>query len=220
MAVLEWDKTGERLYETGTKKGVLYPWDTEKGNYGTGVAWNGLTGVTESPSGADPTDLYADDIKYLTLRAAEEFGGTIEAYMYPDAWMECDGSAAPSKGLVIGQQGRKSFALSFVTTVGNDTQTNDYGEKIHLIYGATASPSERSYQSINDSPEAITFSWEFTTTAVAVEGYKPTSCLTIDTTKADSEKVEALKTILYGSESEEPRIPMPNEVIEMFNAGA
>lgn len=217
MAKLTWDETGERLYETGTKKGVLFK--TEGANYGKGVAWNGLTAVTESPSGADPTDLYADDIKYLTLRAAEEFGGTIEAYTYPDEWMECDGSAMPEPGVVFGQQGRKAFGLSFVTVVGNDTETNDHGYKIHLIYGATASPSERAYQSINDSPEAITFSWEFTTTPINVEGYKPVSCITIDSTKVQAEKLAALEKALYGDESTEPRLPLPSEVLTMFAAG-
>lgn len=215
MAALVWDQTGEKLYETGTKKGVLYPM-SETGTYPKGVAWNGLTAVTESPSGAEATDLYADDIKYLSLMSAEEFGGTIEAYMYPDEFAECDGSAEPTPGVMIGQQSRKAFGMSYVTTVGNDVKGNDYGYKIHLLYGMKVSPSERGYQTINDSPEAITFSWEFTTTPVNVTGFKPTACLTIDSTKVNPEKLKTLEDKLYGAEAVEAQLPLPNEVISML----
>lgn len=219
MSKLVWDQTGERLYETGVKKGVLYP-SGEAGTYPTGVAWNGLTAVTESPSGAEATPLYADDIKYLNLMSAEEFGATIEAYTYPDEFAECDGSASLAEGVTIGQQKRKTFGLSYVTTVGNDVDNNDYGYKIHLIYGAVASPSEKSYATINDSPEAITFSWEITTTPVEVEGFKPTASVTIDSKKVDAEKLAELETILYGSEEEEPRLPLPDELIELFKTSS
>lgn len=215
MSALVWDQSGEKLYETGTKKGVLYPM-SETGTYPKGVAWNGLTAVTESPSGAEATDLYADDIKYLSLMSAEEFGGTIEAYMYPDEFAECDGSAEPTPGVMIGQQSRKAFGMSYVTTIGNDVKGNDYGYKIHLIYGMKVSPSERGYQTINDSPEAITFSWEFTTTPVNVTGFKPTACLTIDSTKVDAEKLKTLEAKLYGGESTEAQLPLPDEVISML----
>lgn len=210
MSKLVWDDTNERLYETGVKMGVLYPID-DQGKYPKGVAWNGLTAVTESPSGAEATALYADDIKYLNLMSAEEFGATIEAYTYPDEFAECDGSATLATGVVIGQQKRKMFGLSYRTVLGNDTEGNDYGYKLHLIYGAQASPSEKGYATINDSPEAITFSWEVTTTPVAVEGFKPTACLTIDSTKADPTKLAALEKILYGDE-EEARLPLPDEI--------
>lgn len=197
--LLKWDQTGEKLYETGTKKGVLYPWSNAKNTYGNGVAWNGLTAVTESPSGAEETALWADDIKYLSLRSAEEFGGTIEAYMYPEEFEQCDGSATIATGVSIGQQSRAMFGLSYVTTIGNDTEHNDHGYKIHLVYGATASPSERGYATINDSPEAITFSWEFTTIPVEVPGFKPTAILTVDSTKADATKLTNLENALYGT---------------------
>ena len=210
MSKLVWDDTNERLYETGVKMGVLYPID-DQGKYPKGVAWNGLTAVTESPSGAEATALYADDIKYLNLMSAEEFGATIEAYTYPDEFAECDGSATLATGVVIGQQKRKMFGLSYRTVLGNDTEGNDYGYKLHLIYGAQASPSEKGYATINDSPEAITFSWEVTTTPVAVEGFKPTACLTIDSTKADPTKLVALEKILYGDE-EGARLPLPDEI--------
>lgn len=215
MSTLVWDQTGEKLYETGTKKGVLYPM-SESGTYPKGVAWNGLTAVTESPSGAEATDLYADDIKYLSLMSAEEFGGTIEAYMYPDEFAECDGSAEPTAGVTIGQQSRKAFGMSYVTTIGNDVKGNDYGYKIHLIYGMKVSPSERGYQTINDSPEAITFSWEFTTVPVNVTGFKPTACITIDSTKVNAEKLKTLEDKLYGAESTEAQLPLPDEVISML----
>lgn len=214
MAKLEWDKIGERLYETGVKNGVLYP--QEKGAYPKGVAWNGLTAVTESPSGAEATPLYADDIKYVNLISAEEFGFTIEAYMYPDEFAVCDGSAALAEGVSIGQQARKAFGLSYKTTLGNDTELNDYGYKLHLIYGATAAPSEKGYASINDSPEAVTLSWECTTIPVAVEGFKPTACVIIDSTKVDAEKLKALEAILYGSEEAEPRLPLPAEIATLM----
>lgn len=217
MSKLVWDKTGERLYETGVRQGVLYPMD-DQGTYTKGVAWNGLTAVTESPSGAEATPLYADDIKYLNLMSAEEFGGTIEAYTYPDEFAACDGSAAIATGVYIGQQARKTFGLSYRTVVGNDVVNNDYGYKLHLIYGALAAPSEKAYATINDSPEAITFSWEFSTTPVNVTGFKPTACITIDSTKVDAEKLAALEAILYGSESEEARMPLPDEVAELMAA--
>lgn len=215
MAKLVWDQTGERLYETGVKNGVLYVQD-DKGAYPAGVAWNGLTAVTESPSGAEATALYADDIKYLNLYSAEEFGATIEAYMYPDEFMECDGSKQAVEGVTFGQQPRKKFGLCYRTSVGNDVLGNDYGYKLHLIYGCTASPSERAYASINDSPEAITFSWELTTDPVAVEGFKPTAIVTIDSTKVDKAKLAALEDILYGGDDTESRLPMPNEIMTMM----
>lgn len=211
MSKLVWDQTGERLYETGVKNGVLYPQD-DKGAYPKGVAWNGLTGVTESPSGAEPSPLYADDIKYLNLISAEELGLTIEAYMYPDEFAVCDGSAELTPGVYVGQQNRTPFGLSYKTTIGNDVKSNDYGYKLHLVYGALAAPSEKAYATINDSPEAITFSWECSTTPVAVNGFKPTASITIDSTKVNAEKLAALEAILYGSEDAEPRLPLPDEV--------
>ena len=216
MSKLVWDQTGERLYETGVKYGVLYV--QEGAAYPKGVAWNGLTAVTESPSGAEATALYADDIKYLNLMSAEEFGATIEAYTYPDEFMACDGSASLSEGVYIGQQARKSFGLCYRTTIGNDVVNNDYGYKLHLIYGALASPSEKAYSTINDSPEAITFSWEVSTTPVNVTGHKPTACLTIDSTKVAPEKLAALEEVLYGKEQAEPRLPLPDEVVQIMTA--
>ncbi|MDO5785271.1 MAG: hypothetical protein Q4P20_09450 [Eubacteriales bacterium] len=212
---LVWDQTGERLYETGVRKGVLYPIQTD-GTYSKGVAWNGLTGVTESPSGAEATPLYADDIKYLSLMSTEEFGATVEAYTYPDEFAECDGSASIATGVYIGQQPRKTFGMSYETVVGNDVENDSYGHKLHLIYGGLAAPSEKSYSTINDSPEAITFSWDVTTTPVNVTGYKPTASITIDSTKVDTTKLAALEEILYGSEDNEPRLPLPDEIIELF----
>lgn len=217
MAKLVWDKTGERYYETGVKNGVLYVQD--KGAYGVGVPWNGLTAVTETPSGAEATPLYADDIKYLNLLSAEEFGGTIEAFTYPDEFKVCNGEADLAEGISIGQQARKVFGLCYRTTVGNDTDGNDYGYKLHLVYGAQASVSEKAYATINDSPEAITFSWEFTTTPVTVTGHKPTSILTIDSTKVDETTMAAIEAKLYGTESEEPSLPLPDEIIGMLSAG-
>lgn len=218
MSKLVWDQTGERLYETGVKNGVLYV--QENGAYPKGVVWNGLTAVTESPSGAEASPLYADDMKYLNLMSAEEFGATIEAYTYPDEFAACDGSAAIATGVYIGQQTRKTFGLSYRTVLGNDVDNNEYGYKLHLIYGALAAPSEKAYASINDSPEAITFSWEVTTTPVNVTGYKPTASVTIDSTKVDKTKLEALEAILYGSESEEARLPMPDEIVELVGETA
>lgn len=220
MSKLVWDKTGERLYETGVKQGVLYPMDAN-GAYPKGVAWNGLTNVTESPSGAEATALYADDIKYLNLMSNEEFGGTIEAYTYPDEFAECDGSASIATGVYIGQQARKTFGFCYRTTIGNDVESNAHGYKLHLVYGALASPSEKAYATINDSPEAITFSWEFSTTPVNVTGFKPTACLTIDSTKVDAEKLAALEKILYGDDTGEAttaRLPLPDEVAQVMAA--
>lgn len=219
MSKIVWDQTGERLYETGVKRGVLYVQDSG-GTYPKGVAWNGLTAVTESPSGAEATPLYADDIKYLNLISTEELGGTIEAYTYPDEFAECDGSASIATGVYIGQQSRKTFGMCYTTTVGNDVDSNAHGYKLHLIYGALASPSEKAYSTINDSPEAITFSWEFSTTPVNVTGFKPTANIVIDSTKATPEKLAALEKILYGDTEVEPRLPLPDEVAQVMTAGA
>lgn len=218
MAKLVWDETGKRFYETGVDHGVLYPLD-ESGKYSKGVAWNGLSAVTESPSGAEPTAIYADNIKYLNLMSAEEFGATIEAYTYPDEWTECDGSAAIATGVYAGQQPRKTFGLCYRTKLGNDVDGEDHGYKLHLIYGALASPSEKGYQTVNDSPEAITFSWEVTTTPVNVKGFKPTACITIDSTKANETDLATLEGILYGSgePDAEARLPLPDEVIEIMS---
>lgn len=216
MAKLEWDKTGERFYETGVKKTVLYV--QENGTYPKGVAWNGVTAISESPSGAEATPLYADDIKYLNLMSNEEFGASIEAYTYPDEFAVCDGSAELVAGVKLGQQARKTFGLSYVTTLGNDTDGNELGYKIHIIYGCLASPSEKAYNTINDSPEAITFSWEITTTPVEVEGFKPTATVVIDSTKVDAEKLAALEAVLYGSESEEAHLPLPAEIKTLLAA--
>jgi hypothetical protein len=211
MAKLIWDQAGEKLYETGVKKGVLYVQDAA-GTYPAGVAWNGLTAVTESPSGAEATPLYADDTKYLTLMSAEEFGATIEAYTYPDAFAACDGSDSLATGVNIGQQTRKPFGLVYQTTLGNDTQGDNHGYKLHIIYGALAAPSEKAYQSVNDSPEALTFSWELTTTPVAVTGKKPTASITIDSTKADAIKLAALEKLLFGDTATSARLPLPDEI--------
>lgn len=226
MAKIEWDKTGEKIYETGVKNGVLYLPD-ETGVYNNGVAWNGLTTVTESPSGAESTPLYADDIKYAELLSAEEFGFTIECYTYPDEFAECDGSAEPTPGVTIGQQNRKTFGLCYRTTLGNDVKGNEYGYKLHLIYGAKASPSEKAYSTINDSPEAITFSYEATTTPVNVTGYKPTASLIIDSTKVKPENLQKLEDVLYGRDSAvesganlEPRLPLPDEVISIIKTNS
>ena len=219
MAKLVWDKTGDRLYETGVKNGVLYI--PTSGIYSKGVAWNGLTAVTESPSGAEATALYADDIKYLSLMSTEEFGATIEAYTYPDEFAACDGSAELADGVMIGQQKRSTFGLCYKTTIGNDTEGNDHGYKLHIIYGALAKPSERAYATINDSPDAVTFSWEITTTPVNVTGAKPTASLVIDSTKADPSKLAALEDILYGKDGEpgnEPRLPLPDEIKTLITA--
>ena len=212
---LVWDQTGEKFYETGVKNGVLYVQHTD-GTYPKGVAWNGLTAVTESPSGAEKTPLYADDTKYLNLMSAEEFGATIEAYTYPDEFAQCDGSAEIAEGVTIGQQARKTFGMAYKTTLGNDVSNNNYGYKLHIIYGALASPSEKGYSTINDSPEAITFSWEVTTTPVNVTGKKPTASLVIDSTKANPEKLTALEKILFGSTEAAARLPLPDEIATLM----
>ena len=215
MSKIVWDAIGEHTFETGVRNGVLYLKDAE-GTYSNGVAWNGLTSVSESPEGAEPTDLYADDIKYLTLMSAENFKATIEAYTYPVEFEECDGSATIAKGVVIGQQSRKPFGLCYRTAIGNDTDGNEHGYKLHIVYGCQASPSEKQYSTINDSPEAITFSWEVSNTPVNVNGKKPTATLIIDSTKADKAKLTALEAILYGSESTEPRLPLPDEIVTLM----
>lgn len=220
MAKLVWDKTGDRLYETGVKNAVLYVRDSA-GAYPKGVAWNGITAVTESPSGAEANPLYADDIKYLNLISNEDFGATIEAYTYPDEFAECDGSAEIVEGVKIGQQKRKTFGLCYRTTLGNDVDGNDHGYKIHVIYGATAAPSERAYATINDSPEAITMSWELTTTPVNVTGFKPTAHLEIDSTKVKPEELTAFEEILYGKDGAsqtDARLPLPDEIASLFTA--
>lgn len=212
---LVWDETGKRSYETGVSKGVLYP--QVSGAYPKGVAWNGLTAVTESSEGAEPTALYADNIKYLNLLSTEEFKATVEAYTYPDEFAECNGEKELTLGITVGQQKRIPFGMSYQTKVGNDTDP-DAGYKIHLIYGALAAPSEKAYATVNDSPEAITFSWELTTTPVEVEGFKPTASLTIDSTKVTPEKMAALEKILYGDTETDARLPLPNEVLSIINA--
>lgn len=212
---LKWDQTGEKTYETGVSNGVLFPQKSD-GFYDHGVAWNGLTSVNESPSGAEPTKIYADNIAYLTLISAEEFGATVEAYTYPDEFAECDGSAEIADGVTVGQQDRKPFGMAYKTIVGNDTEKNAHGYKLHVIYGATAAPSEKSYGTVNDSPEAITFSWELSTTPVEVADHKPTASITIDSTKADKEKLKALEDILFGSEESEARLPLPDEIITLM----
>ena len=217
MSKIVWDAIGEHTFETGVRNGVLYLQGVE-GTYNTGVAWNGLTSVSESPEGAEATDLYADDIKYLTLMSAENFKATIEAYTYPVEFEECDGSATIANGVVIGQQSRKPFGLCYRTAIGNDTDGNEHGYKLHIVYGCQASPSEKQYSTINDSPEAITFSWEVNTTPVNVNGKKPTATLIIDSTKADKAKLTALEAILYGSEEQEPRLPMPDEIAALMTA--
>lgn len=226
MARLVWDADSTRLYETGVDHGVLYVKDSD-GSYPNGVAWNGLTAVTESPSGAESTPLYADNIKYLNLRSAEEFGATIEAYTYPEEFEQCDGYASLAKGVVLGQQARKMFGLSYRTKLGNDTDGEDHGYKLHLIYGCDAAPSERGYQTVNDSPSAITFSWTISTTPVNVTGFKPTASITIDSTKVDEAKLKALEDVLYGSDNSEyaagsegkARLPLPDEVASIFADG-
>lgn len=227
MSRLVWDRTGERLYETGTDRGVLYPIQTG-GLYNRGVAWNGLTAVTESPSGAEASPFYADNIKYLNIMSAEEFGATIEAYMYPDEFAECDGSAEIAPGVSIGQQTRKVFGLCYRTVLGNDVDNNDYGYKLHLIYGALAAPSEKGYTTINDSPEPITLSWEISTTPINVAGHKPTAYVVIDSTKVDATKLARLEEILYGknptteggTDGVEPRLPLPDEIATIMAASA
>lgn len=216
MAALVWDKTGERWYETGVSKGVLYT-KNSSGDKWQGVAWNGLISVSESPEGAELNDLWADNIKYASLRSAETFGGTIEAYTSPDEFAACDGSEMVEKGVYLGQQSRKSFCFCYQTKIGNDTQDeNDDGYKIHIIYNATASPSEKQYQTVNDSPDAITLSWEIDTTPIVVDGHNPVSTITIDSRKADETKLEALEKKLYGDTSSEPELPEPAELIAMM----
>lgn len=224
MATLEWDAVGEKVYETGVDHGVLYSPDST-GAYNSGVVWNGLVSVTESPSGAEPQPQYADNIKYINLVSAEEFGATIEAFTYPEEFAAHDGTAIAHEGVYLGQQSRKPFGLSYRTLVGNDTDGIEHGFKLHLIYGALAAPSEKAYNTINDSPEAITFSWEVTTTAVPVvttggTSYKPAASLTIDSRKVSADALSALMDILYGTAEEEPRLPLPGEVLDIFAAGA
>ena len=219
MAKLTWDDTGKRFYETGVQKGVLYPQEAS-GTYPKGVAWNGLTAVTESPSGAEASPFYADDIKYLNLRSAEDYGGTIEAYTYPPEFAACNGESEIAPGVIAGQQKRKAFGFCYRTIIGNDTEEDTYGYKLHLVYGATASPSEKAYATVGESTEPIVFSWEFTTTPVSIKGFKPTASLTINSTLVDKTKLEALEDILYGTESEEPRLPLPSEIATLFAAPA
>lgn len=217
MPKLIWDGTGERLFETGVKQGVLYPIQPD-GKYTKGVAWNGLITVTESPSGAESTPLYADDIKYVNLVSNEEFGATVEAYTYPDEFAECDGSGTLAEGVTVGQQKRKVFGLCYRTTIGNDVDGNDHGYKLHLVYGCLAAPSEKAYSTINDSPDAITFSWEVTTTPVNVAGFKPTSQITIDSTKVDQAKLTAIEDLLYGTTEKEASLPLPDELAKVLQA--
>lgn len=224
MGRIEWDQVGTRTYETGVDHGVLYP--QVKGEYPKGVPWNGLTSVTESPSGAEDTPLYADNIKYLNLKSAEDLGLTIECYSYPDEWSACDGSQEAADGVMIGQQKRQNFGFSYRSKLGNDTDGEDYGSKLHLIYGCSASVSEKGYSTVNDSPDAINFSYSVTTTPVPVPGLRPTSIITIDTTKADPDKLAALEDIIYGtngtgegSTGTDARLPLPAEIIQMFAAG-
>ena len=217
MAKIVWDAVGERFYETGVQKGVLFV-RNGAGAYPQGIGWNGLTGVTESPSGAEPTPMYADNIKYLNLMSTEEFGATIEAYTYPEEFGVCDGSVAGEVGVSLGQQGRSTFGLCYTSILGNDVANNALGYKIHLIYGAVAGPSEKAYQTVNETPEAITFSWDLTTTAPAVTGHRPTASIVIDSTKADSAKLAALELILYGDDAVEPRLPLPDEIMTLMAA--
>lgn len=219
MSKIKWDETGKRFYETGVDHAVLYPIDNS-GKYSKGVAWNGITAITENPSGAEANPLYADNIKYLNLIAAEEYGCTVEAYTYPDEWAACDGSAEVVAGVVIGQQNRKTFGLSYRTKLGNDVDGQDHGYKLHLVWGGLAAPSERGYQSVNESPEAINFSWSVSTTPVDVPGFKPTASMTIDSTKVDEELLADLEDILYGTEGTDgtdARLPLPAEIIDLFN---
>lgn len=217
MPKLVWDKLGEKFYETGVDHGVFYGVGST-GAYEAGEVWNGLTAVNETPSGAEPSSVYADNIKYLTITSAEEYGITIEAYYYPPKFAECDGTAAIADGVYIGQQARKSFGFSYRTRMGNDVANDQYGYKLHLVYGCLASPSERSYATVNDNPEPISFSWDVKCTPVTVTGFQPTACITIDSTKVDKQKLAALEAILYGSETEEARLPLPDEVAEIFAA--
>lgn len=217
MSRITWDATGEKFYETGVDRGVVFPMGSD-GKYATGAPWNGLTAFNESPSGAESNPIYADNTKYCNLISAEEYGASIEAYMYPDEFAECDGTAEVAPGVLIGQQKRKAFGFTCRTLIGNDTDGTDAGYKLHIVYNAMATPSEKAYSSVNDSPEATTFSWEITTTPVPVTGYKPTACITIDSTKVDAGKLKALEDKLYGTESEESALPSPDEVIAMLKA--
>ena len=216
MAKLIWDKVGERFYETGVSNCALYVYDDAAQDFGAGVAWNGITSITETPSGAEANAIYADNIKYLSLLSAEEFGASIEAYTYPEEFEECDGSAAIAPGVMVGQQARKKFCIAYKTIKGNDIQNDAYGYKLHLIYNCNAAPSERAYSTINDSPEAIAFSWEISTTPVAVTGHKPTSILTIDSAKVDAGKLASVEEALFGGDSTEAKILMPDEVLAML----
>ena len=215
FAPLVWDETGKKLFETGVSNVALYPQDTT-GVYGAGVAWNGVTNISESPSGAEATTLWANNGKYLNLYSVEEYASSIEAYTYPDEFAECDGSAEIAKGVSIGQQTRKSFGLAYKTLVGSDTDGNDHGYKLHLVYGCKAAPSERSHATVNDSPEALSFSWEISTTPVSVTGHKPTASVEIDSTKVNAEKLAAFEKILFGSDTAAARLPLPDEVAELF----
>lgn len=219
MSKLVWDKTGERRYETGVDHGVLFPKD-ENGAYAAGVAWNGLTAVNETPSGAEANPIYADNIKYLNLISAEDFGASIEAYTYPDEFAPCQGCAEPVAGVTIGQQTRREFGFSYRTLIGNDVDGQGHGYKLHLVYNALAAPSEKGYATVNETPEAITFSWEVTTTPVNIEGYKPAAHLEIDSTKVDATVLKQLEDMLYGTESEESKLPTPDEVIALFKTAA
>jgi len=220
MSKIEWDAVGKHTYETGVNQGVLYPYDSSKEskNYGPGVAWNGLTSVSESPSGAEATPIYADNIKYLNLFSAEEFKATVEAYTYPDEFEECDGSAEIAEGVTVGQQARKLFGLSYKTVIGNDTDGESYGYKLHLIYGCMASPSQKQFQTINDSPSAISFSWEVNTTPVNVSGKKPTATVVIDSTKTSKAAMTKIEEALYGTDSSEPYLPLPDEIVALIQA--
>ena len=219
MSKLVWDKSGERIYETGVDRGVLFPKD-DAGEYQSGVVWNGLTAVNETPSGAEANPIYADNVKYLNLMSAEDFGASIEAYTYPDEFAPCQGIAAPAVGVSIGQQTRREFGVSYRTLIGNDVDGTDHGYQIHLVYNALAAPSEKGYSTVNETPEAITFSWSITTTPVAVTGHKPTAHLEIDSTKASAAILKQLEDMLYGTESEESKLPTPDEVIALFKTAA
>ena len=215
MARLIWDEVGQRFFETGVKNGVLYV-QRNDGSYENGVVWNGLTAITESPSGAEETPLYADDVKYLTLRSAEEFGATIEAFTYPEEFEQCDGSALIADGITIGQQARKAFGLCYRTAVGNDIQGQEFSYKLHIIYGCTVAPSEKSYSTINDNPEAITFSWELSTVPVPVDGFKPTASLVIDANKVEPGKLQLIENALFGDSENDAKLLLPNQIMELM----
>lgn len=219
MSRIKWDETGKRLFETGVDRGVFFPVD-DTGKYGAGVPWNGLTGVSENPTGAEPNPLYADNIKYLNLFSTEEFGATVEAYTYPPEFKECDGSKSIAKGVYIGQQVRRKFGFAYRTLIGNDVKGQDFGYIIHLVYGCQASPSDKGYQTVNDNPDAITFSWEFSTTPVEVEGHRPTATVEINSTECDPAKLKAFEDVLYGGENEESKLPLPAEVASLLGVVA